>query len=198
MRLLFLPALKLVLMVDSLVRYMFSPLLFSLFFTTAVSAGPLSADSVLVFRKMPADTVVAPSDVNMNSARKSSAPRKKGVPVKNRKKSAAVKKKAAKPLKKAYDSLHYAEKKIYLGDRVIMRGDSGADVKKLAEIMVKNLYMDEKDVVYTKSGAVLYDGELVKAVRLFQRASGLYGDGIVGETTIKALRKVHRWRRSSQ
>ena len=99
--------------------------------------------------------------------------------------------------KKKSDSVVYAEKKIYLGDRVIMRGDSGADVKKLAEIMVKNLFIDEKDVPYTKSGAVLYDGELVRAVRLFQRSSGLYGDGIVGETTIKELRKIHRWRRSS-
>ena len=152
-------------------------------------AGALQADTLYVFKKMPADTVVAPPE----------KPVKKKKPAKRvAKKKKQTGKKVVKTKSTKSDSVKYSEKRIYLGDRVIMRGDTGADVKKLAEIMVKNLYIDEKDVPYTKSGSVLYDGELLRAVRLFQKVSGLYGDGIVGETTIKALRKIYRWRRSAQ
>lgn len=159
-------------------------LFFLLSLPLSVTAGALSADTVYVFRKMPADTVVAPPEKR---------PAKRAV-----KKKKQVVKRVVKAKSTKNDSVKYSEKRIYLGDRVIMRGDTGADVKKLAEIMVKSLYIDEKDVPYTKGGSVLYDGELLRAVRLFQKVSGLYGDGIVGETTIKALRKIHRWRRSAQ
>ena len=122
-------------------------------------------------------------------------PRKKK---KKTKKSTTKKPVTQKVVKHKNDSLRYVEKRLSLGDRVIMKGDSGADVKKLAEIMVKNLYMDERAVPYTQGGNVVYEGELLRAVKLFQKVSGLYDDGIVGDATIKELRKIHRWRRSSQ
>lgn len=49
--------------------------------------------------------------------------------------------------------------------------------------------MDEDSIIYTESGEVLYDGELVKAVMRFQRLNDFYEDGIVGYELIKALRK---------
>ncbi|MBR3611994.1 MAG: hypothetical protein IKL54_01720 [Bacteroidaceae bacterium] len=158
----------------------------------AEECEPVFADTVFVFRKMPADTVVAKRQP------KSSAKKKRTTA-----KSGSVKKKAVKKsvkpkqVKQKNDSVKYTPLRYSLGDRVLMRGDSGADVKKLAEIMVRHLYMEETAVPYTKSGQVLYDGELLRAVKLFQKVSGLYDDGIVGETTIKALRKIHRWRRTS-
>lgn len=109
----------------------------------------------------------------------------------------SAKKKAAKPAvskrttsKKAkIDSVRYSTVTYRLGDRIIMRGDSGADVRNVARILVRKLYMDEDSIIYTKSGDVLYDGELVKAVKRFQRLNGFYEDGIVSYGLIKALRK---------
>ena len=150
----------------------------------------LPCDTTLVFKKMPADTVI----IKKVEASKKKRGKKQAV-----KKSVAQKTvaKSKVKVKSKNDSVAYAAPRYSLGDRVIMRGDSGADVKKLAEIMVKNLFLDEKAVPYTKSGTVLYDGELLRAVKLFQKVSGLYDDGIVGATTIKELRKVYRWRRTS-
>ena len=87
------------------------------------------------------------------------------------------------------DSLQYSPRQYMLGERVIMRGDSGRDVRSLANILIKKLYMDEAGVVYTSGGGVLYEGELVKAVIRFQRLNGFHEDGIVGKELIKALRK---------
>ena len=109
-------------------------------------------------------------------------------------KSNAKKRTSAKRAKKSetkkeprVDSVLYAPKYAF-GDRVIMRGDYGPDVKKVADILVQNLFIDEKDIPYTTDGQVLYDGELVKAVKLFQKVEGLFDDGMIGETTIKKLR----------
>ena len=120
-------------------------------------------------------------------AEKSSAEKRKG--------SSAKKRASSKPMgtnvKKRTlrnDSLNYAPR-YSMGDRVIMRGDSGADVRKVAEILVKNLFIDEKDVPYTATGEVLYDGELVRALKLFQKVEGLYEDGMISEPTFKKLRK---------
>jgi murein L,D-transpeptidase YcbB/YkuD len=96
---------------------------------------------------------------------------------------------AAKPKKAKVDSLKYSPRQYMLGERIIMRGDSGRDVRSLANILVKKLYMDERDIIYTAGGGVLYDGELVKAVKRFQRLNGFHEDGIVGHGLIKALRK---------
>ena len=70
-----------------------------------------------------------------------------------------------------------------------MRGDSGADVRNVARILVRKLYMDEDSIIYTSDGGVLYDGELVRAVMRFQNLNGFYEDGIIGYELIKALRK---------
>lgn len=109
-------------------------------------------------------------------------------PVKARKDVAAAKG-TAKPKQAKTDSLQYRPREYMLGERVIMRGDSGRDVRSVANILVKKLYMDERDLVYTANGGVLYDGELVKAVVRFQRLNGFHEDGIVGHELIKALRK---------
>lgn len=152
------------------------------------NGGGVFCDTVFVFKKMPADTVVVRKSVKQQTPKKKVA----------KKKPATKKSSKPKQVKQRVDSVKFVPMRYSLGDRVLMRGDSGADVKKLAEIMVKQLYMEESAVIYTKGGDVLYDGELVRAVKLFQKVSGLYDDGIVGETTIKALRKVHRWRRASK
>ena len=76
-----------------------------------------------------------------------------------------------------------------MGERIIMRGDSGNDVKSVARILVRKLFLDEKEIIYTADGGVLYDGEIVRAVRLFQKVQGMYDDGMVGATTLKALRR---------
>lgn len=150
----------------------------------------LPYDTVFVFKKMSADAVVK-KQPKPQTVKKPTAVKK------TTKKKSAKKSAFPKQIKQKVDSVKYTPLRYSLGDRVIMRGDSGADVKKLAEIMVQHLYMEETAVPYTKGGQVLYDGELLRAVKLFQRLSGLYDDGIVGETTIKALRKIHRWRRTS-
>lgn len=87
------------------------------------------------------------------------------------------------------DSLRYEPVKYRLGDRMIMRGDSGADVRNVARILVKKLYIGEDSIIYTKDGGVLYDGDLVRAVKHFQEFNGLYPDGIISSEVVKALRR---------
>ena len=98
------------------------------------------------------------------------------------------KKAVAKPAKKK-SAIVYTGRKYRLGERIIMRGDSGNDVKALATILVNKLFLEEKDIIYTADGGVLYDGEIVRAVRLFQKVSDIYDDGIVAKPTLKALRR---------
>lgn len=117
---------------------------------------------------------------------------KKRKPAKRAKKKTKTKKsvkktKQAKPKKQAVTP--YAGVQYRLGDRVIMRGDSGVDVRSLANILIRRLFLDERDVLYTPGGKVLYDGAIIRAVRTFQKVSGIYEDGIVGTPTLKALRK---------
>ncbi|MBQ2779057.1 MAG: hypothetical protein IJF46_04720 [Bacteroidaceae bacterium] len=112
---------------------------------------------------------------------------KKKSPTRKKKKSAA-KSKPQKAEAKRRDEIMYEPKSYRLGERVIMRGDSGADVRLLANMLVDKLFLDEKDIIYTKNG-VLYEGEIIRAVRSFQKISGLYEDGMVGTPTLKALRK---------
>lgn len=87
------------------------------------------------------------------------------------------------------DSLRYEPVKYRLGDRMIMRGDSGMDVRNVARILVKKLYIGEDSIIYTKDGGVLYDGDLVRAVKHFQEFNGLYPDGIISSEVVKALRR---------
>ena len=108
------------------------------------------------------------------------------------KKNGTVKSSAEKSVKDKehkIDSVEYPPVTYRLGDRIIMRGDSGADVRNVARILVRKIYMDEDSIIYTEDGNVLYEGELVKAVMRFQRLNGFYEDGIIGHELIKALRK---------
>ena len=63
------------------------------------------------------------------------------------------------------------------------------DVLSVAKILVKKLYLDEADIIYTPDGGAVYDGAMVKAVLLFQKFNDFYEDGIIGRELIKALRK---------
>ena len=85
--------------------------------------------------------------------------------------------------------IEYTGRRYRLGERIIMRGDSGSDVKSLAKILVKKLFLDENSIIYTADGGVLYEGEIVRAVKLFQKVQGIFDNGVVGETTLKALRR---------
>ena len=63
----------------------------------------------------------------------------------------------------------------------------------MAKILVKKLYLDEADIIYTPDGGAVYDGAMVKAVLLFQEFNDFYKDGIIGRELIKALRK-RKWK----
>ena len=103
----------------------------------------------------------------------------------------AVVKKTEKPAAKSVkiDSVQYTPRNYTLGERVIMPGDSGRDVRNVANILVKKLYIDETEVVYTADGGVLYNDALQRAVKHFQEFNGFYPDGIIGNAVVKALRK---------
>ena len=100
-----------------------------------------------------------------------------------------VKEKSLRVKKSPIDSVQYAPRRYMLGERVIMRGDSGHDVLSVAKILVKKLYLDEADIIYTPDGGAVYDGAMVKAVLLFQKFNDFYEDGIIGRELIKELRK---------
>ena len=185
------------------------PLLFfvvAFFFTGNASAqfipGKKSVDGAVVeYKKMAAD--------DSARVRKSRlGPKKRNSSVKSEKGSAkklktggrsSVKRSSSRvvPSKKRVgnvaspkvDSLRYEPVKYRLGDRMIMRGDSGMDVRNVARILVKKLYIGEDSIIYTKDGGVLYDGDLVRAVKHFQEFNGLYPDGIISSEVVKALRR---------
>ena len=104
--------------------------------------------------------------------------------------SSATAQKSAAVVKSAkVDSLSYVAPTYRLGERVIMPGDSGRDVRSVAKILVNKIYIDESELIYTADGGVLYKGELVRAVKHFQEFNGFHVDGIIGHELIKALRK---------
>ncbi len=80
-------------------------------------------------------------------------------------------------------------RKYRLGDRVIVRGDSGRDVRSVANALVKKLYIKPERVVKTYDGGALLDGELYKALLRFQKDKGLPVDGRVTKEVVKELRK---------
>lgn len=112
---------------------------------------------------------------------------KKNKSAKTRRKK-SVKKDTATVVKRK-KSVPYTGRKYRLGERIIMRGDSGNDVKAVANILIKKLFLEEKNLIYAADGGVIYDGEIVRAVKLFQKVSGIFDDGIIGTPTLKALRK---------
>ena len=111
-------------------------------------------------------------------------------PKKSGGKSAVVKKTEKSAVKSVkIDSVQYTPKSYSLGERVIMPGDSGRDVRNVANILVKKLYIDETEIVYTADGGVIYNDALQRAVKHFQEFNGFYPDGIIGNAVVKALRK---------
>ena len=80
-------------------------------------------------------------------------------------------------------------RKYKLGDRVIVRGDSGRDVRSVANALVKKLYIKPDEVVPTFDNGALMDGELYKALLRFQKDKGLPADGNVDKADVKELRK---------
>lgn len=134
---------------------------------------------VKTYRRASADSVRLRSSIAGESGK-----------AKRRGKSSSVKKNASPKVKKTkVDSLSFVPKQFLLGERVIMPGDSGRDVRAVAKILVNKIYIDEADIVYTSDGGVLYDAALIKAVKRFQEFNGFFPDGIIGQELIKALRK---------
>lgn len=80
-------------------------------------------------------------------------------------------------------------RKYRLGDRVIVRGDSGRDVRSVANALVKKLYIEAELVIPTFDGGALLDGELYNALLRFQKDKGLPVDGRVEADDVKELRK---------
>ena len=80
-------------------------------------------------------------------------------------------------------------RKYKLGDRVIVRGDSGRDVRSVANALVKKLYIKPDEVIPTFDNGALMDGELYNALLRFQKDKGLPADGRVTERVVKEFRK---------
>ena len=138
-------------------------------------------DGRRVYRKSSGDSV----RLRVDTLKKKKTEKKKSVSVGRKGKAKSVKRDSI-----GVDSLRYSQRQYAFGDRIIMRGDSGRDVRKLAEILINNLYIEDKQILYTPTGDVLYDGELLKAVKRFQEYNGFYPDGIVGFKLIKVLKKL--------
>lgn len=73
-----------------------------------------------------------------------------------------------------------------LGDRTIKSGIYGADVNKLAELLVSKYYL-KRNSVSKKSGYTLYDANMSAAIKHFQRDAGLTVSGTVDNATSVAL-----------
>ena len=80
-------------------------------------------------------------------------------------------------------------RKYKLGDRIIVRGDSGRDVRSVANALVKKLYISADDITPTFDGGALLDGALYNALLRFQKDKGLPADGKVTKDVVKELRK---------
>ena len=76
-----------------------------------------------------------------------------------------------------------------LGDRIIVRGDSGRDVRSVANALVKKLYIKAEDVTPTFDGGALLDGALYDALLRFQKDKRLPVDGKVSKEVVKELRR---------
>lgn len=165
--------------------------------STAAQDGKLG--TTRSYRKVSGDSQRLRTDNGKQKKQSSKQSSKKKKQVKKRTKKqpkksggkTAVVKKTEKPAAKSVkiDSVQYTPKSYSLGERVIMPGDSGRDVRNVANILVKKLYIDETEIVYTADGGVIYNDALQRAVKHFQEFNGFYPDGIIGNAVVKALRK---------
>ena len=90
-----------------------------------------------------------------------------------------ARKKAARELARKYK----------LGDRIIVRGDSGRDVRSVANALVKKLYISPDKITPTFDNGALLDGALYNALLRFQKDKGLPVNGKVTKEVVKELRK---------
>lgn len=137
------------------------------------------------YRKMSGDTLRLRKSKQAELEKKEKAEKAE----QQKKRSAAKRASARKEKKERVDSVAYEPRQYYLGDRVIMRGDSGHDVREAAKYLVNKLYLDESEIVYTKDGGALYEDNFERALKHFQEFNGMYPDGIIGSEVVKALRK---------
>lgn len=149
-------------------------------YASVVSAQTVASNGgVRSYKKIHRDTTFSTTAVGNDS-----------LPVKTKSTtSSSGKRRAAKSKTVKIDSLSYVPKSYMLGERVIMPGDSGRDVRSVARILVNKIYIDESELKYTADGGVVYEGRLVEALKHFQEFNGLRADGIIGQAVIKALRK---------
>lgn len=64
----------------------------------------------------------------------------------------------------------------------------GADIKQLTDWLVKCEYLKASQVYKNTSGYVVYNDDVVNAVKAFQKDMGLSVDGSAGSTTIEKLK----------
>lgn len=157
--------------------------LFSLFvlliFSRVVAAQSFADDSAVltsprICRKMSGDSIRLRASEVARIEKLANSNLKKIMQANQR-----ARKKAARELARKYR----------LGDRVIVRGDSGRDVRSVANALVKKLYIKPEKIVKTYDGGALLDGELYKALLRFQKERGLPVDGRVTKDVVKELRK---------
>lgn len=84
-------------------------------------------------------------------------------------------------------SLYASPSSYKLGTRTLNKDLYGSDVKLLTDNLVKCEYLDKSKVKTNYSGYVVYDENVVDAVKRFQKDMGLTADGIAGTTTITKL-----------
>lgn len=151
-------------------------LLFFSQFALAQSAGDDGAvlTAPRTYRKMSGDSIRLRASVALKMEKQADKVFAKIVEANMR-----ARKKAARELARKYK----------LGDRVIVRGDSGRDVRSVANALVKKLYIKAEDVTPTFDNGALMDGELYNALLRFQKDKGLPVDGRVTTEVVKELRK---------
>lgn len=74
-----------------------------------------------------------------------------------------------------------------LGDRTLKNGLYGADIDMLVPYLTRNFYIKESSL-NKRNGYYLYDTNVEKAIRHFQKDAGLTEDGTVNSTTLSKLK----------
>lgn len=75
-----------------------------------------------------------------------------------------------------------------VGSRVMKKDLYGADIKQLTDWLVKCEYLKASQVYKNTSGYVVYNDDVVNAVKAFQKDMVLSVDGSAGSTTIEKLK----------
>lgn len=75
-----------------------------------------------------------------------------------------------------------------LGERTLKVGNKGEDASELANLLVKNFYL-EKSKIKRESGYVIYNESICQAVKRFQKDAELKVTGIADKETIERLKR---------